>query len=381
MDTSFIDFTIALGLISESQSGHALRLSELSHLPPGKCLVILQVISAEEHRLYLEAFSLFRDGVATKRALKSALDVSARQGWSLRDALIMLDVDISSVRRSRLGELLLDANVVEANALDFGLNQCHETSLPLGWILTALSLVSESTIDYALFEQSRTRRGEIERSDAVENIAWANAGEKKSSIRQGQHYRLGQLLEKANLLTAAQVQDAVSAAERECQFSGFVMVRDGLLTEKSLSAALCAQHLVDLSFISMGSAIEILHTACDVRKEYKEDRSKISFYNFIQAAGMLDTETEEKLLDVLMQQTGDARVALSSNYRAQLESTELLELLRRLVPHRNIELNVLAVLYDLVFRGKLSLVQGLLAFCKHKSGIKSAPTVNQAASA
>lgn len=137
------EILVKAGLLSQSQVDEAVKESGTRQRLIGKTMVARGWLTKEQLQAALEAQSLVRDGaVDVFRALK-ALSISCNFKKSFEDALQELDPLTQPLEQTcKLGELLVEAHVLDRAGLEAAHQRCLQTGEPLGVVLVAnLSLI------------------------------------------------------------------------------------------------------------------------------------------------------------------------------------------------------------------------------------------------
>src|SRR6185369_13197020 len=119
----------------------------------------------------IQAQSLIKGKVLSEDMALKALSIVAEKEIVLEHALQHLGLSSKkTVTTAKLGELLLAAELVDAEKLDEALRTSQETGLPLGRILVLTQLVSDELLSAALTAQVLIRDAKISKQQAVEGL-------------------------------------------------------------------------------------------------------------------------------------------------------------------------------------------------------------------
>ncbi len=138
-----------------------------------------------EHQLQaaVRAQSMLKDGLIHQETVIKALTLVGAEDLSLDDALKSLQwYQAEDAVTNKLGELLLEAEIITKEQLQSGLAQCQTIGLPLGRVLIVTSNISEQMLLSALNAQVLVRDQKIDRDQAVRTLRAAK--EKQMSIEQ-----------------------------------------------------------------------------------------------------------------------------------------------------------------------------------------------------
>lgn len=347
----------ACNMVNPTGLSRAEKLSKLTGLPIGKCLILLDCITEEELRAALEAQSLLRDGIFEAELITSSLDIVRRRKWPLADALLSMGCDAHITRRTRLGELLSDAQAISQFHLGFALKASEFSSIPLGKVLTSFNRFDLELIDQALRFQTEIRRGSIERSSAVEKLS-ALTRHTDSELDISAHFRVGELLCNADLIGKTVIEEASRAAARQNMLIGEYLIETRVVSESALLAALCLQNLLDANLISPANATVLLKNAGQ-SSVVAGSGEKIGLFDFLRAAGYLTVEKRKALMECMSQKL-DHNVP---EIKRQLDDpAQLAKYLLELFPKETTVINSGLVLHQLVQTDKMTSTQAILAF-------------------
>lgn len=353
-----------LGIVSPADIERGCKLSDYLGLPVGKCLLLLECLTPTELKAALEAQALLRERVLTRDVLAIAIEVAFRQQWSLSDALISIGHDAHSTNRTRLGELLADAHIVNDKQLRFALDAAEFSCLPLGNILTSFSAVGRTAIRHTLRLQSAIRLGSIDRASAIKEIKSLDEPVEDSGERTDKvHFRLGELLERSQILTSHQIQHAVEESSRHQLLTGQYLIEHKHITDETLTAALCMQTLLDAELSTVESACDIIAAIADLRAVTETESENISFNDFLRASGYLNSH---RLVNI-------AAANPTENVTEMLrDATALRACLVRAFPDERNVINAGAMIFELLKGNKVTLSQALLIFSFKQRNIRIA---------
>lgn len=182
-DVKIGELLTGVGVVTSGDLQEAIQIAKRMNLPIGRVIVMSGVITEQNLQFALEAQSLIRDNFLDMDTAVSALKSCYKKGTSLQEALAELRwaprQDISS---NKLGELLIDSDMVSQHQLDNALHASFETGMPLGGTLVIQGVLSAQLLPMVLTAQEQIREGKISRAEAVENLKsavmfWAKADE------------------------------------------------------------------------------------------------------------------------------------------------------------------------------------------------------------
>lgn len=184
-DVKIGELLLAVGIVTSGDLQEAIQIAKRMNLPIGRVIVMSGVISETNLQYALEAQSLIKDSLLDFDTAVSGLKNAFKNGSSLQEALADLrwapKKDVSS---NKLGELLMDSNMVTQSQLESALQTSFDTGMPLGGTLVLQGVLSAQLLPAVLTAQEQIREGRISRNDAVENLKaslmfWAKAEDSK----------------------------------------------------------------------------------------------------------------------------------------------------------------------------------------------------------
>lgn len=161
----------ASGVISTSDLTEAIQVSQRLQVPIGRVLIMSGCVSEEILRVSLDVQSLIRDGLLTIENGIDALCLVHSSGMPLESAMEHLDcMPHRGGTTHRLGELLVDSNIVSTSQLQQALKTCNLTGMPLGGTLVLQGVLSASLLPTVLQVQERVRSKSINKDEAIEEL-------------------------------------------------------------------------------------------------------------------------------------------------------------------------------------------------------------------
>lgn len=186
IDVKIGELLVAVEVVSTGDLQEAIQIAKRMNLPIGRVIVMSGVISEGNLQYALEAQSLVRDGLLDLDTAIQALRDALRNETTLQVALSNLRwAPKKDIVSNKLGELLVDSNMVTQNQLDSALQTSFDTGMPLGGTLVLQGVLSAQLLPMVLNAQEQIRDGKITRSGAVDNLKaalmyWAKADDSKT---------------------------------------------------------------------------------------------------------------------------------------------------------------------------------------------------------
>ncbi len=170
-DVKIGELLLAVNVVTSGDLQEAIQIAKRMKLPIGRVIVMSGVITEQNLQYALEAQSLIRDGMLELDTAIMALSNALKHNYSLQDALAELRwAPKKDVVSNKLGELLLDSNMVSQSQLDSALQTSFDTGMPLGGTLVLQGVLSAQLLPLVLNAQEQIRDGKVTRSQAVENL-------------------------------------------------------------------------------------------------------------------------------------------------------------------------------------------------------------------
>ena len=312
------DLLTRAGLLRAEDLREGMLIAKQQSLPVGRVLIMAEFISEPNLQAAVQAQSMLKDGLIDIDTALSALQISARGGLTLDEALNQCGwKDKSGSATNKLGGLLIEAGLISKEQLDQGLNQCQMSGLPLGRVLVAMGFMTESLLAAALNAQILIRDSKIQRELAIQGLRACH--ERQISIEQSLRdagllqipvqdtVRLGELFVMANLLNQENLMQAVELGLTESKPIGQVLVENQLVTEKMLEDALSVQRLVAEGKLKKEQCGEVLSTMGSQGITLEEAVKRLEppkpssmaglpLYQFLQLAGLITAKDIEEAL-------------------------------------------------------------------------------------
>jgi hypothetical protein len=274
-----------LGLVSQDEVSMALDAGVERRLPIGKMFILQERLSAQVLRLVVDAQWMLKDRMLKEEEAFEAVDVAHRNSWSLNDALVTIGVEANPTKGSRLGELLVNANVLSEASVRESLNMTAAIELPLGRILIIRGVLSDGIVWNAVNLQRSMRKGEITLDHAVSLLKLVR------DDLQCSNFRLGELLIASRQLEKEKIEEALAEAARVEKAAEEVLIDAGYIDRDTLNRTIEVHRLLRLNRVDYPSALQLLQndTSIDrleeLRKAASADGTDLSLYEFLRLSG------------------------------------------------------------------------------------------------
>lgn len=265
------DMLVKAGVISQTQLDEGVKLAGNKHLHVGQMLIMAGYISPRDLQAAVDAQSMLRDRAVDQNMATRCLKIACKTGMSFADVVRDQNQGAAGATTNKLGELLLEAGLIDREQFAKSMQRSLSTGLPLGRILVLNSALPEAVLTHALELQVRVRDGMTSREEAVEALAaaggtFANMSQEET-IRidtilvappRKKGIRLGELMVMAGLLAETDVMNALELGLMQDMRIGEVLVGQGYISTELLDAALELQRKVDEDKMQPAEAAEIL---------------------------------------------------------------------------------------------------------------------------
>jgi len=320
------DLLTQAGLLRPEELREAMQISKHQSLPVGRVLIMSGFLSDGQLRAAVQAQSLLKDGVINLETVLQALAIVGKEEMALEEAFRRLGLEVQqSQPTNKLGELLVEAEMVTKEALDQALAQSTQSGLPLGRILILTGAIVEPLLSFALNAQVLVRDHKITREQALQGLRAAR--ERQISLEQSlaetglqlplhNTIRLGELLVKAGVMPDTNLMDYVEMGLVQEQPLGQILLAQGAINEHILNNALELQKMVAagsligdqaalvLNMVASGATtIEEVLKAQEPQKEPAVET--VPLYQFLQLAGRI---TPQQIEEAVRNGTRDAQI-------------------------------------------------------------------------
>jgi hypothetical protein len=265
------ELLVAANVVKPEVLLEALQVAKKSATPLGRVLMSIGELTERDVQTAIEVQSLLREGVISAEFGIRALNVAIKGCIPLEDAFKRLGWKApqrEAAPGSELGELLLEAGVVDSRILDEGMRQSRENNLPLGRCLVLARALPSNLLSAALTAQVLLRDGKITREQALNGLRAAakKAQTIETSLQESGAYkqqtiRVGDLLTAAGLVTEGDKVSAIEIGLVQQQPIGQVLVQAGMITNLALENSLKLQEMINNGQLTAAQGADILKGA------------------------------------------------------------------------------------------------------------------------
>jgi tetratricopeptide (TPR) repeat protein len=332
------DLLIDLGLIDKQDLQQAKRISKDTGLPIGRVLIMSGWLEEAHLQIVLDAQVHLREGRLSLEKAKSAIDRAFRENLTFEK--VASDMGLVLDNKTRLGELLISAELITEDQLKAGLETSASSFLPIGRTLVLSGVISEELLTTAINAQKLLRAQKITRKQAIEGMKAAKqrAPEAAPQGRQRHFYklparnsvRLGELLIAADALTETQLSTAVEIGLVNGLSLGQVLIEMGFVDPQALDASLALQKMLAEEKLGMDAASKILFRICQEKISLSEalrttndvlpPQENRSLLQFLKLNQQITDADVKKIVDFVLQ---DSQVMAKALVRANVLPEDL----------------------------------------------------------
>jgi hypothetical protein len=179
------ELLIGVGVLTTGDLTEAIQISKRMGVPIGRVLVMSGCVNETNLQHALELQSLIKDGLVEKETGFKALQIVFRQNKDLQSALKDLNwAPRQDASGNKLGELLIDSNIVSRSQLAKALETSFQSGMPLGGTLVLQGVLSAQLLPTILHTQEQIRDNKLTRDEAIQTLQtallfWARADQSK----------------------------------------------------------------------------------------------------------------------------------------------------------------------------------------------------------
>ncbi|MBZ0185298.1 MAG: hypothetical protein K8F91_03525 [Candidatus Obscuribacterales bacterium] len=302
----FGEFLAALEALTPEALANALFASKEIGIPLGRTLVVRGLLSSEDLGKLLELHGLYRRGLCDFHEIRDAFSISKKLNCSIIQALRNLGCSVEGPESVRLGELLLAAELIDANQLNKALSLQDLCGLPLGRVLCIHFNVAKEIVDAALEHQRNIRQTTISYMDAVDKLKLIPFTLPASALKPLIELDLRDLLVAGKVCSDGDLQPAINFAVANNLPLEQVLCSFDWIDQTLLSATLGLSMLIEHGYISAHEAVAfLLNTDSEKLKEQAPQASeaetdKLNLHKFLLACGFLAPQDIKELTRIMV---------------------------------------------------------------------------------
>lgn len=163
-------FMVQIGLLREAELAEIRGLAASTGLPIRNALSLSRQVPEHLLDAAYRLYQITRTSKLPTSVVKDALALIRDQGLTVENALAKAGMAGQIIGYSRLGTLLVEANLITKEHLDEARKTSFETGLPLGRMLQLQGVIDQATVDLALELQKQLRSQSISKDEALKAL-------------------------------------------------------------------------------------------------------------------------------------------------------------------------------------------------------------------
>jgi hypothetical protein len=259
----FGDLLVKLNLISPADLDQALHTAPQFGLPLGKTLVLLGRLSEQELQVAIELQELINQKNFPLDSAQKAVAL-VKSGVSPATALQKVHPD-KTAEKTALGELLLEAGVIDQHQLEEAQKRSYQSGMRLGRMLVLSGLTSDDQLSKALNAQAMLRKDQMSRSQAIEiiKVACPKASKMQEPAEKGastsRQVRFTEFLVSSGLATETEMLNAMEISLNRKLSLGETIVQLGIVSQLVFNKAVELHSKVVSGSLAFNDAVGQLH--------------------------------------------------------------------------------------------------------------------------
>ena len=300
------------GLLSSDLITEAVRRFEEQGLPLGKALISSGYLDENGLKAALSIQYMVNDGLLAYDSGIELLNAAFECGGDLENAFLKLGMKHPpGSETNKIGQILIDAGVLDQHVLKECLETSQSTTLPIGHILCQRGHVSQMLLNRALLIQQLVRRGQVERTDGIVSLrAGLNRENKLLTVPQNKDFQkmplkgtplLGDFLVFSGVCTERRVREALTSSIINCVTLGASLVHSRAASRDIIESAITLQEMLDNKSIELELAkkgiLEVKRRRILLGKALGElstfrrkDNPSVLLVDLLTATGQLDVD-------------------------------------------------------------------------------------------
>lgn len=165
------ELLVDAGIVSSADLTEAIQVSRRLGVPIGRVLLSSGILSQALLEAALEAQPLVNDGTLERARISDALKEFHKTGKPIGAFLdIELEHKSKGSAEDRLGELLMDSDIVTQEQIDKALQTSFDAGVPLGSALMLQGVLSPSIFPSIIRIQKAIKDGSVSREEGIQDI-------------------------------------------------------------------------------------------------------------------------------------------------------------------------------------------------------------------
>lgn len=189
---------------------------------------------------------------------------------------------------NKIGELLIKAKSITVEDLEAANSTAGETGLPIGRVLVMSGFINDRQLQAAIQVQSMIKDEQVEFDQAISALKTVSASEVSllealqkegwKLNKETKTAKLGELLRSAEIITQAQLDEALKTSQETGLPLGRILVLTQAISNEMLSGALTAQILIRDKKVSVEQALQGLRSSLNRRVTLEVSLTDHGFY-------------------------------------------------------------------------------------------------------
>lgn len=364
------DALVRWNFITHQDLDAGLALMHLTHLPLGKSLCALNLLSESDLLTCVQVQSMLHDEILSESEADRVMHLCRFNRLSLSQALQKTGLISLSGKRVSLGQLFVESGCLKQADLQKPLQISRKTGLPLGVVLVSCKLIDSRVLDTVLRYQ-RVRRLNKSVCDFQILKHEIEKVQENSKLETAFDTRLGSLLQAAGIITKTQLAAALEISLMNAKKLGEVLVLVAWIKQKTLEAALALQKAIRSGHTDLKRVAQLLRHVHLSNNTLPEIITKIvpafirdlSFGEFLVISGFIE---REHLQTVRREYTKTSTPVITNTSATAVEDAKsLTEAICRAGISTQTIMNVALKYWQSARTGLVSLVSAIVLLAEH----------------
>lgn len=260
-------FLVHIGLLNDSELKEIRTLSSSTGLPIRNAVSLSGQIKEDLLDSVFRLYSVTRTTKLPMNVVQDAVALIRYRGLSVEEALSQAGMTGQILGYSRLGTLLVEANLVSKEQMEDARKTSYETGMPLGRMVVLSGLLPQSTVDLALDLQRRLREQSITKDDALRELRGeappiSEQPQAPSTVLTAQparKVRMIDLLMLSGAMTEMDMLDAVETSLKQSRPLADIILESHAVSQDVLTLAAELQSSVEDGNLHIMEATDALH--------------------------------------------------------------------------------------------------------------------------
>ncbi len=242
------ELIIEAGILTEDSLKEGLVQADQSGFPLGRVLVSMGLMSEQLLASALNAQILVRDGkISREQAIQGLKSCRDRQ-ISIEESLSEHGLTMPSKESIRLGELLVNAQIIDTDRLMQAVELGLVEEKPIGQVLVNLGCLNNEELEMTLMIQKNVAEGKVSKGASgellklmlTEGLDYDEAMKAIQAVqpRQTRALPLYQFLQLSGIITAKDIEEALKLGSKDTELMGRMLLLTNAIDQHVLSCAI-----------------------------------------------------------------------------------------------------------------------------------------------